>query len=153
MRFRRWLYGVVGIAALMIGGSTWLGQIYEPFHPTPGLYLIGLVSMAVLVVAPIALFDFFRWLFTTNLGIRLRLFGLGSIAAWLLIGFRLGWEVSITERDYDVSTKWESSNPGISSVLGLVSACVYALAFWFAFRNQRWLRPQNDRIQDPATLS
>ncbi|HEY6628412.1 MAG TPA: hypothetical protein VI193_05490 [Acidimicrobiia bacterium] len=153
IRIRRWLYLGLG---LLFGGFALLAW----FEQTRGLLLddgsgsltapwVPIVFLASLVITPLVLFDFVRWLLKGGFGVRTRVISLLGILLAFFGGYFLTWNASICFKEGGVPNHPEPGagydevfgcygpgDPTLSIAVGLICACIGAYLVWLVLRNR-----------------
>jgi hypothetical protein len=110
VRFRRWLYIVTGLLVVAVCVGAWIEQsaglfLQDGTQSLFNYYPIWLAFVAVVVVAPFALYDYLRWLFETHAPIGMRLAGVGVLGLGFLVGIAVtGWDGCVVESDGPMDT-------------------------------------------------
>lgn len=160
MRARRWLYVLVGFAAVLLVGVAWYEQansllLDDGARVLVGTWIVPLLIGAAVLVLPFALFDFRRWLVGRVSHKRSRWFMSGLIGASFLAGLAIGSNLSICFKESgppsasasegavftdEVASCWGSGDPMLGLGVGLLAAYTGLVLIWLTLRDQRTMK-------------
>ena len=138
---RKWVYAIVGVVFVLYAALAWfeqrVGMILaggsQALAPSYGVLVALLVS---LVVGPLALYDFGRWMRASGLSSSGKVTAVSVVVLSFMTGFLLKWNGALCLEEVEgVHTCWSPEQSVTALAVGLLFASFGALVVWVAMRN------------------